>query len=140
MKDFVLKSGRPTGVLLDLYAGIRFTVKTCVLLHQHRKLVWCSENSELLAAANVHLLLAIVSRMLVQKSNISGKGEREVAIEVSKDQKAALPASKTTSLWKVWPELDAKRVLSGKIVHFISAFFDKYFVYEMCCHLLLKLW
>lgn len=78
---------------MDFNAGAGFPVKACVLFDHLRSFVRCNIDSELLTAAEIDLVLTIVSQLLNPKSDISSSAKLNAAAPVFKDASAVVLAN-----------------------------------------------
>lgn len=138
MKYLVRKSTRPCQEVMNICVGTGSSAKACKFLDQHKTFVRCDVDSELLTVAKTDLVLAFVSQVRNRKSDINSSGKVKTAAEVFKAERAPLLANKKAGLREVPLELDITKVLPCSILHYISAAFRKYSLYEMCGHLSMK--
>lgn len=97
-----------------------------MLLDPHRTIVAYDVDPVVRNAAEPDLVLTFVFQMLNPKLDISGSAEAEAAAEVFPDELCALLARKHAIVREVPPGLDATPVLSGCILHFLSALYNDY--------------
>lgn len=81
-----------------------------------------------------YLVLTHVSQILRWKSGISKDGEVEAAAKSFTTKMGALLARKHATALEISPGLDAKKAMPGHFLHFISALYDYYSLYEMSWH------
>lgn len=95
---------------------------------------------EVLTAAEADFLLTSVFQVLNLNFYISGSWKEKTAAKVLKDKKAALLASKKTSVLNVLTGLDATHVVPDKTFLFIPFLFEAYSLHEVSRRVLLSMW
>lgn len=97
-----------------------------MLLYQQRQLAGCDQDSNVLSAAELELLLTFVLQVLNPMSDIMGDEGLRTAAETFKEKVAEVLAGRRATACEVLPKLDATQVMSEHILHFFCRLYKNY--------------
>lgn len=86
--------------VIEFCAGICPTAKACMLVDQHRKLVGCDLDSDILSTAEPDLHFTFALRRLSPSSDITGAEEVRAAARTFKGRVAVVSACKRATAWE----------------------------------------
>lgn len=124
---------------MDLHAGTCLTAKACTLLHQHRRLVGCGSDPEVLKAAEPDLLSTFASQVLSPHFYIGKDEEVGAASLTLKKRVAEVSACRRAASRKFPLELDAVQVVPRHIWHLPSTLQENYGLYGKWRHIPLSM-